>query len=84
MYQMVITYPKCPQNIPNSHKIYQHFPVQGPPKITQIGIFGLKITIWQPRVTVGKVKNPFQSAFFGWKSFHENGLTNRASIRVRV
>jgi hypothetical protein len=33
MYQMVITY------IPNGHKIHQHFPIQGPPKITQIGDF---------------------------------------------
>jgi hypothetical protein len=23
--------------------MYQHFPFQGPPKFTQIGIFGLKI-----------------------------------------
>jgi hypothetical protein len=29
-------------NIPNGHKIYQHFPFQGPPKFTQIGIFGFK------------------------------------------
>jgi hypothetical protein len=27
----------------NGHKIYQHFPFQGPPKFTKIGIFGLKI-----------------------------------------
>jgi hypothetical protein len=29
-------------NIPNGHKIYQHFPTWGPPEFTQIGIFGLK------------------------------------------
>jgi hypothetical protein len=29
-------------SIPNGHKIYQHFSIQGPPKFTQIGIFGLK------------------------------------------
>jgi hypothetical protein len=29
--------------IPNGHKIYQPFTFQGPKKITQIGIFGLKI-----------------------------------------
>jgi hypothetical protein len=29
--------------LPNGHKIYQLFPVQGPPKFTQIGIFGMKI-----------------------------------------
>jgi hypothetical protein len=27
---------------------YIHFPIQGPPKFTQIGIFGFKKTIWQP------------------------------------
>jgi hypothetical protein len=31
-----------PWNIPNGQKIYQHFPIWGPPKFTQIGIFGLK------------------------------------------
>jgi hypothetical protein len=30
-------------HIPNGHKIYQHFPIEGPPKFTQIGILGLKI-----------------------------------------
>jgi hypothetical protein len=29
--------------IPNGHKIYQYFPFEGPPKFTQIAIFGLKI-----------------------------------------
>jgi hypothetical protein len=41
---------KCPLNISNGckicrpigHKIYQQFPLQDPPKFTQIGIFGLK------------------------------------------
>jgi hypothetical protein len=31
------------KNIPNGRKINQHFPFNGPPKHTQIGIFGLKI-----------------------------------------
>jgi hypothetical protein len=31
------------QNIPNGHTIYQHVPFQGPPKYTQIGIFGMQI-----------------------------------------
>jgi hypothetical protein len=30
-------------NISKGHKIYQHFPFQGPPNCTQIGIFGMKI-----------------------------------------
>jgi hypothetical protein len=42
MYQMDIRYTKWLLNIPNGHKIYQHFTFQGPPKFTQIGIFGLK------------------------------------------
>jgi hypothetical protein len=33
MYQMVI-------KIPNCHKTYQHFPIERPPKFTQIGILG--------------------------------------------
>jgi hypothetical protein len=31
-------------NITNGHKIYQHCPFQGPPKYTQIGLFGIKIS----------------------------------------
>jgi hypothetical protein len=41
-YQTAINYTKWTENIPNGHKIYQHFPFQGTPKFTQIGIFGLK------------------------------------------
>jgi hypothetical protein len=35
-------YTEWPQNIPNGHKMYQHFPLQDPPKYTKIGIFGFK------------------------------------------
>jgi hypothetical protein len=41
--QMTTNCTKLPEIIPNGHKIYQHFPSQGFPKFTQIGIFGLKI-----------------------------------------
>jgi hypothetical protein len=34
---------KKPRNRPNGHKIYQHLPLQDPPRITQFGIFGLKL-----------------------------------------
>jgi hypothetical protein len=34
---------KKTQKVPNGHKISPHFPIKGPPKFTQIGIFGLKI-----------------------------------------
>jgi hypothetical protein len=40
MNQMDIKYPTCLLNIPNGRKIYQHFPIRGSPKFTQI--FGLK------------------------------------------
>jgi hypothetical protein len=50
IYQITAKYNKWPQNMPNGrkiekngHKIYQHLPLQDPPKFTQIGIFGLKI-----------------------------------------
>jgi hypothetical protein len=39
---MVIKYPNFQSHIPNGHKMYQHFPIEGPQKFTQIGIFGLK------------------------------------------
>jgi hypothetical protein len=36
-------YTKWPQNMPNGNKIDQHLQLQNPPKLTQIGILGLKI-----------------------------------------
>jgi hypothetical protein len=39
---MAIKYFQWQLNRPNGHKIYQDFPLQDPPKFTQIGIFGLK------------------------------------------
>jgi hypothetical protein len=48
MYQMNTKCTKWSQNTPNLHKIFQaaikykHFPILGPPKFTQIEIFGLK------------------------------------------
>jgi hypothetical protein len=39
---MAIKYFKWPQNRPNGNKIYQHFPLEDPPKFPKIGIFGLK------------------------------------------
>jgi hypothetical protein len=43
IYQMSIKYTKRLLNGPNVHQICQRLPLQGPPKITQIWIFGLKI-----------------------------------------
>jgi hypothetical protein len=40
MYQTTI---KWPYNRPNVNNIYQHLPLQDPPKFTQTGIFCLKI-----------------------------------------
>jgi hypothetical protein len=42
MYETVTKYPKSPWKIPNGHKIFKHFPIWDPPKVTQIGILGLK------------------------------------------
>jgi hypothetical protein len=38
---VIPTYTKCFKNIPNGNKM--HIPFLGPPKYTQIGIFGMKI-----------------------------------------
>jgi hypothetical protein len=43
-----VKYTKCPKNILNGRIIYQHFPFQGPPQYSQIGIFVSIFTIWQP------------------------------------
>jgi hypothetical protein len=40
---MAKRYTKWLSIIPNGHKIYPHFPFQGPPKYTRTGIFGLKL-----------------------------------------
>jgi hypothetical protein len=36
-------YIKTRENVPNGHTIYQHLPLQDPPKITLIKVFGFKI-----------------------------------------
>jgi hypothetical protein len=44
MYQIARRYTKKLSSIPNGHKIYKHFPFQGPAKYTpKIGILGLKM-----------------------------------------
>jgi hypothetical protein len=73
VYQMAINYIKCPENLPNSHKIYQHCSLQDPPKFTQIGIFGLRIyhlaTPYSVGALLGKCKSMllFQKNFFSAK-----------------
>jgi hypothetical protein len=42
LYQMYLKYNKRPQNGLRVHRIYQHLPLQDPPKFTQIWIFGFK------------------------------------------
>jgi hypothetical protein len=42
IYQITTKYTKRHKNRTNVHKIYQHLPLQVPPKFTQIGIFGSK------------------------------------------
>jgi hypothetical protein len=44
LYQTAINNTKWPYYIPNGRKIYRHFPFHGPLKITQIALFGLKIS----------------------------------------
>jgi hypothetical protein len=52
---MTTKYAKRPKNRPNGHSIYQHFPLQVPPKFTQIIICGFwKHAIWQPCVLCAK------------------------------
>jgi hypothetical protein len=49
IYQMATAFVCIRNNIAKIvHKIDQHFLFQGPLKYTQIVIFGLKYTIWQP------------------------------------
>jgi hypothetical protein len=44
LYQMATNYTKWQLNIPNGHKYANILHIlQGPPKLTKIGIFGLKI-----------------------------------------
>jgi hypothetical protein len=64
MYQMGIKYPKWSYSIPNGDTIFIHFPIYGPPKFTQIGIFGLKInhlaTLFPSSFLTFKLKKNFE------------------------
>jgi hypothetical protein len=59
--RMASKYTEWPQNIPNGHKMYQHFPLQDPPKYTKIGIFGLKIYYLANLVQINVQISPFLS-----------------------
>jgi hypothetical protein len=50
---MATNYTKWSQNRPNGHKMYQHLPLQEPPKFTQLVIFGLKINHLATQVETG-------------------------------
>jgi hypothetical protein len=63
IYQMTIKYSVWPQNIQNDRKINkmavkQPFPLQGPPKYSQIGIFGMKIGIPSGNPAAGNKTKP--------------------------
>jgi hypothetical protein len=48
IYQMAIYYSQYQKNRPKGHKIYQDFPLQDPPKVTQNRDFWFENkTIWQ-------------------------------------
>jgi hypothetical protein len=48
-------------NIPNVHKIYQHFPISGPPKFTQIESFGLKRNHQETLVVLPPLRGLFEA-----------------------
>jgi hypothetical protein len=57
---------KGPYNVANGNKMYQHLPLQHPPKFTQIGKFGSKkYTIWQPCTLLGTNEDECIGGFRG-------------------
>jgi hypothetical protein len=56
------------KKLPNGYKIYQHLPLQDPPKVTQIVNVGLKIchlaTLFQLRFKVESLKSSFYSSLW--------------------
>jgi hypothetical protein len=46
--------------IPNGHKMYQHLPLQDPPKLTQTGSFGFKM-FHLAALDLGPLKRFFQN-----------------------
>jgi hypothetical protein len=64
MYQMSITYTKCPLNIPNGNEIDQHFPFQGPQKYTYSNW-----VFWCRNIPSGNTDVGLPSEQFGWESF---------------
>jgi hypothetical protein len=60
--------------LPNGHKIYQHFPFQGPPKFTRFGIFLYEKNIWQPWLWL-----TVYAFFAAWSERHTNILGENAT-----
>jgi hypothetical protein len=69
IYKMEITYTKWPNNIPNGQIIYRHFPFQGPPNLTKIGIFGIKMFHLAPLRPSHKSVTPFKLCLFFQRPF---------------
>jgi hypothetical protein len=74
LYHTAIHYAKWPKNIPNDHNILQHFPFQGPPKVTEIKIFGLK-TNHLATLILNNFANPIET--------HTNGRI-RSSLKTII
>jgi hypothetical protein len=60
---MAIRFAKWLSNIPQGLKSYRHFPIEGPPKNDQFGIFGLKIYHLATLLKRIKYFNPYISAY---------------------
>jgi hypothetical protein len=75
---MIEKYTSCQYYILKVHIIYKPFPIQGPPKFTQIVIFGLKIchlaTLIQGCLTLAEEKKgSFNSAPRSEKGLAQTG-----------
>jgi hypothetical protein len=60
IYQISINYTKWPYNRPNAHEIYQHLPLQDPPKFAQIRIFWFENTYICHLATLGFFRSHFR------------------------
>jgi hypothetical protein len=88
IYQITNTLPNGHKNVPNGGIIFQMakdynqpFPFQGPPKFTQIRIFGLKI--YHLATLLDKsIQNPFRKRAMDLVSLHILTLLSKLTFNV--
>jgi hypothetical protein len=74
-YHMIVKYTACSLNIPHGRK---HFPLQGTPKHTQVGFFGMQI--YHLATLVNSTFLAYLSEFTVWHQHYKKSLNAEQAV----